>query len=81
MDLNELREIREHLQKALNFCPSDDAPMHLFWQAERRAEWAEKTLGNLLPVFAVLDALDALSARVSWLEELAYKHLGKEMEE
>jgi len=70
MDIDELRELREQLEEALNYCPPDNASPRLFKIAEARAEKAGKILEELEPVFALLDAIDDLAARMERLERL-----------
>ena len=70
MDIAELRELREQLEETLNYYPPDDASPRLFEIAEARAAKAEQILEALEPIFALLDAIDDLAARLERLERL-----------
>ena len=73
MDLDELREIRVRLEATVNYSPPDNSQEQEFWLAESRAERAEKVLGDLLPVFALVDAVDELKAEVDERIELSFQ--------
>jgi len=69
-DIKWLRTLENFLEEMIAFCPPDDAPERLFEMAEARAEGAQERFDMLEPVFALLDAVEDLAARLERLERL-----------
>ena len=68
MNLNELREIKARLEQVIDYSPPDNAPDIQWERAINRAAQAQEQLDDLAPVFALLNAMDDLAARVNRLE-------------
>jgi len=64
MNINELRELKVTLERRMKYCPPDDASPRVFEVAERLAISAAKQYDEMAPVFALLDAVDGLAARL-----------------
>jgi len=69
MNAEELRERRQQLCSAMDYCPPDSASETAWDSAINRAVNAQECYDRLAPVFALLDALDAAEARVDRLEK------------
>lgn len=69
MNINDLREAKEQLERAIEYVPSDNAPIRAFEIAEMAALTAQHRYDDLAPVFALMDAIDGLTARIKSLEE------------
>jgi len=68
MNIQELRETKVKLEQAVDYCPPDTAGDIAFEFAEKRARTAANRLARLETTFALLDAIDALAARLEELE-------------
>lgn len=70
MNLDGLRRLKEDLEYRQNYCPAPTASDFAFEWAEKAAEGAQERLNELAPVFALLEGLDDVLARVERLERL-----------
>ncbi len=70
MNIQELRNTRARLEHLINYCPPDSAPDHVWARSEEAAIKADEQWHQLQPVFALLDAIDELTARLERLERL-----------
>ncbi len=70
MNINELREYRDALQREIAFCPPENAPLKTWARAEAAAARAARDADDNAFVFALLDEVDALTARLDKLERL-----------
>lgn len=68
MNIQELRETKVKLEQAVDYCPPDTAGDIAFEFAERHVRTAVNRLAQLETTFALLDAIDALAARLEELE-------------
>ena len=79
MDLNELRETKAKLEHVVNYCPPETASDYAWeaacisdyeWEAACiAAESAAERYAELEDSFALLDAVDALTARLDQIEK------------
>jgi len=70
VNIQELREYRERLERALNYCPTGSVPIAVFDRAQEAAFRADEQMHHMLPTFALLDAIDILAARLDKLERM-----------
>ena len=77
MSLNSIRRLRKALNETIDYSPEENAPQQYCESAERSALKAQDRLEELAPIFALLDAVDALTAKVNIMTEIlvkAYAH-------
>ena len=70
MNIQELRETKVKLEQVMNYCPPESSANHVWEAAEKRAMIAKNRLAKMETTFALLDAIDDLTARLERLERL-----------